>query len=344
MCLKRIKQKSQILNRPFRETVEANLYDIFVSFLVFSVLAFLLDAAAVLNSQSETDLSSVNLIFIVFVAVFCLSYWFFNLFYVAPRILSKIKRSRSMLKYNALRVRNRSVRTVLIGLSVSISSAFLFVSIAGAMGVKTESSLIFDKIRTIFLHFSVLLVLISLASSSASIPISTHEDVELSFDIIQDFDKIASEMKPSQTPCDIWNFCMRYILNDLEREVKQQLGISEDLVPSFYKPFSVVSLAAVIGDDKQRRTAKEWIADLGKIVTSHKTKDTTKTRLIIEHLEKADKDSNFQDFQHLQEKYGFQHDFSSGWKRLKALSRNQSIALFLVPIIELIVGIVLKYF
>jgi hypothetical protein len=98
----------------------------------------------------------------------------------------------------------------------------------------------------------------------------------------------------------------------------------------------MIGIAAIMGNEKQREKAKEWVAKLGDIFDYNKTEDSQKIKLIIEHLEEVEKHSEFNDLRKCTSRYCFR---DSGYERVQRLSKTFGKPDIVLIIVESILGI-----
>jgi hypothetical protein len=111
-----------------------------------------------------------------------------------------------------------------------------------------------------------------------SLPIK--KEMEISLNAIQRLDEITRKY-PSQL-VGAWKLLVKNILYGSEMIVKKYIGISN---LNFSKPFNVVSLAAILGNDEQRNNAQLWISQLKEIVLDVESNERKKAESILDHLE-----------------------------------------------------------
>lgn len=134
---------------------------------------------------------------------------------------------------------------------------------------------------------------------------------------------------------------MKNIVDGSESIVKQYISVSN---VNFYKPFNVVSLAVIMGNDEQRNKAKKWVSQLDTIFTNKKLTKAKKAELILEHMEQVEQEREFGDFLLMHEKYGLNYQFEPSWKRVsrkfgtaeKIIILVIEVGLFIVTLVQLI--------
>ncbi len=340
---KRIKQKLPFLRKPFREIIASNLLTIFSFTFVILGIAFFLEILIVSSIESEAELISVTSNVSTFFLIFAIASIVFNYVYIRPRIIDNVERYRAFIKFNVLRTYKAAIKTMLV--SLAILATFAFISpLAPVFKSIFISDLLVSKIINIWTQLSVVPIVFAFPYLLNSM--SAEKQIKLRFEAIQDFEKIADEEKIMPL-ARIWNFLLSDIVYALESTIKNNLDFSGEVDPSFYVPFNTLSIAAIIGNDDQRKKIKEWVSNTETIYNLPKTKDTTKAKLIIEHVEKIEKDKEYSEFCNFQKtccKYGFQYHYEHGFRTLsKRIGKTGRILLdiagiggFVVAIISLI--------
>jgi hypothetical protein len=86
--------------------------------------------------------------------------------------------------------------------------------------------------------------------------------------------------------------------------------------------------------------AKEYITGLGDILMEKRIEDSSKAKMILEHLEKVENDQSFSSFRKIQDTFGLQYSFEHFRKRF---GKGWQITLGVLTVLALIIEII-RYF
>lgn len=333
--MKRLREKLRLQNKSFQEIVTTNLYGIFVWNLIIlafaSTIAFLFVPSM---AQSRTESAQTITNYETFLKAFPIIFAAINailVYYARRKIAGKIERSSLKIQYHALLLREGTLKLLMLSLILTLLSPCLN-SLATTVGQNVAENLLLQKGSDALLSLGISLFL--LAFIYLFVSAMEEEEAVLSFRVIQNFEKVTRNTASTYSVVNVWKFLMKRIIHATENMIRGYLETFEVFHSDFYKPFSTISLAAVLGDSEQRGKAKEWVADLGKIVMK-KSKDPTRVRLIIRHLDYVEKDEIFRSFQSMQDKYGFQYDFEHGRKKLTG-----ALGKIVVPLLSAVEAII----
>ncbi len=319
---KKFRKKPQNGEMRFAEKIARNLDRIsfFVPWALF--LAFFVSLLIFLETPSEKVMIWTNSAFILLSGILTISYLVFFGVYVEPKILTKTEKLSTFSRFIILRVHNSQaiigVFLVVIGILVSVCWS-LITRIFYILPVTFEFQL-----SRFFGAFSYSLIGLGLLFMIFYVSLKTSKEIELSFSAIADYENIAQELSrpksyvtvPPIYPCVVWNFCMKQIVFKLEDRVKRHIGVSKKFSSEFYEPFNIVSFAAIVGNNKQKEKAKDWIVELGLIATEKRIAPANKIKFIVDHLEKIEDEKDFDDFRNIHDSFGFHYDFEHDEKRV----------------------------
>lgn len=311
-----IKQKLLFFSKSFREIVETNLYNIFSLNLLVLFCVTVFTVAFIFGTKPQSGLTQIGIFYPIFLIILVGANFVFIRLYVPRRIVSRIEQCPSRSRYDLLILHKATSKLLVLGVIVSCFAIGLHQS-AMAAGSDIAQNFIIEKAfsSVLFVGMSTFLV----GFMYLSICLAKEKETQYCFEVAQDFENIRDNSNQSlYSSTNVWKFLMRQIVYATESTVRDCLKTSETFHSDFYKPFNTISLAAILGNDEEKKKAKERVAELGNIVTKKNTEDTAKTGSIIEHLEQMEKNECFHRFRLAQEKYGFQYDFEHGWKKARS--------------------------
>lgn len=301
--LKRVKMRLSTEN--LRERIARNLYNVFVWMAMIEFLIASFGTMGILYSSSKDE---VNLIFdysILTLGVLYLFFCFFNIFYTKPKIISKLESLSPMAQYNVLKIGRKPFWLIFLGFACMLVSLIIsaFMNIMGLQEFVGN-----EVIQRIF----ACLVLIGVSFVGMSVPmifvspLPTEKEMEVSLDVIQDFEDIAIKVKELHGLVGVWKRLVKNIIYGLEGIIKRHIGVSD---VNFYKPFNVISLAAIMGNSEQVNKAKEWIRQLSTILMNKELMGPTKAELILSHMEQVKRE--FPKHLRLYERYDLNYKLES---------------------------------
>jgi hypothetical protein len=301
--------------------------------IVFVALFF--EGMALFPIESKTE---VTLVF-QYSAYFYCALMIFGLVFTfgyVYKIVSKIKEFDSITQYKYLMTRRLAINAMLFLMIIFLCLSAVFWAVTG-LKPDIADSLTMNKINGLFVSymfgiFDAFLPLMFL-------PTSQELDIELNFTLIQDFETIA-DYNAFWTPAYVLKSLMKPIVHESEKTLNHCLDIGKEFPSNFYRSFNTLCLASILGNTEQNMKAKEYITGLGDILREQQTEDSSKAKMILEHLEKVENDKSFISFRKIQDTFGFQYSFEHFRKRL---GKGWQIVLGVLTVLALIVEI-LKYF
>lgn len=331
----------QSVNRRFSENVVKHISDFYIwpAFLCFMVA--LLTFVVVYSARSYGDLVFA-LSFTVYALLFVIiPIMIFELLYFPRKVISHLRSYSSIVQYEVLAISRKPVWISFLSLP------FLVVVIALPRFATVESfgelvgNAIAPKIFFMFTAIGFLLMCWSIPASFVFM-LKKDEDLELSVGLIQNVERIASGdgkrgHKRQDGLADIWMYLMRIVFDKCKKTLEKQTGACQiDL----QQPFGVISLAFIIGNKEQKKKVKEWVSQIGTILTDKRLAKATKSEKLLKQLDMVGLEKQFPDALNQYRKMGFRYQFepvwgSSGW-RVKALSIAINVVLTVLTVVQLL--------
>lgn len=314
---KRVKQELHIPDKPFLELVAFYLPDIFKGFLSIYFVAMLFESLFLFEANSQAGVTQVvaySMIFYGSLMFFSFGFCFFSNWEIIP----KIEKFDSLTKYKFLMFRGAITKVFNFLLLLSVSS-LLFVFLQTDISNILKSSLVMLQINGFIVGLTM--GLFSFMFPFTLVQINKKEVETSNFALFEDFEILGKYYNEqilgvSKTHVLALKFLMNQIVNRTEKAVNQCLDIYEDFPTEFYRPFTTISLAAILGNIIENQKAKAWVGELGNIIMDSRIDDSSKTKLILNHLSEVDNDENLKNFRKIQDKFGFQYSFEHNRKRL----------------------------
>ena len=340
MLKKKIKRELHIPDRPFLELVALHLFDVLTGLLLILAMFAFFEVFYLFSANSLEEARQVSIFFATsnfsltgVSFVFCLvSGW---------RIIPELEKFDSLTKYNFLMIRPFLLNAMVFSLFFMLF--FLPLTLSGEFLTQAIGNLLFWKIQYFYMGFIIGLGGIIVGFTFLSI--SDERETAMNFALFEDFEVIGErynrQIGVSESQARVLKSLMKRIVYKTEKAVNRCLDVCKDFPTEFYRPFTRISLTAILGNTKQNEKAKAWVSELGNIVMEKRIGDTAKSKLILEHLEKVENDQSLNDFRKIQDTFGFQYSFEHGRKRLSktweriivAISGIATIALFIKAIL-----------
>ena len=281
---KRINQELDIPEMPFGEKIAFIIPDIYSGLLVIQILAILFEAIFIFSTTSQSEAMQIgknatyfSAILFVFFFLLC-SYYYFRSF-------PKFDTFNPVTKYKLLKMREQmkgiSILTIVVMVvyftfsTVTASVSQIFGDLLTAQITSLASPIVMGSV--VFISPLLLLVI-------------NNDGNALNFLLIQDFESIEEyflghEAKPQRTYenraflkswSGVWLSLIEPIVHQTESSIKECLCSSPEFSEDFYKPFSTITLAVILGDNTQRKNAKDWLAKLSNILNEGRIRDSLK--------------------------------------------------------------------
>ncbi len=324
-----------ITRKPLNETIARNLDRItFFGVWLLSV-AFFFSAYAIYAYPINAE--NIRSTYGIFALIVVFSYM--GLFvYNAHRVIPKLKSLSGSAKYNVLKTYSMHRNFFLFSVVLLFGWGIAWSAVVQSGIIQNETLTTFGAIFPSLLFAFAMLELLSYVDIDSW---NRSTQADLSLLAIQEYETIAFENSSKRRKVysgEVWSYCLNRIVNYLEDRFSLVMGTSKNFSKNFYEVFNILSLAALSGDTNQRKKAIEWLEQLRGIIMEKRLPTCTKNRLIMEQLEKAQKEEAFEKFKVAQNDFGFHYDFLSGSKRL---NKNWKKSLNLVYGITAIVGLIL---
>jgi hypothetical protein len=331
----RAKRELHIPNKPLRVLGPFYLYDIYALLLMIAFVALFFEGTALFSVESKTDVTLVvqySAYFygalMIFGLVFCFGY--------AYKVVSKIKEFDSITQYKYLMARRLVINAVIFLMIIFVCFFAVFLSVT-SLKPDIADSLTLNRINGLFV--SSIVGIFGVVFPWMFLPISQEQEIELDLTLIQDFETIA-DYNAFWTPAYVLKSLMKPIVHESERTLNHCLDIGKEFQSNFYHSFNTLCLVSILGNTEQNMKAKEYITGLGDILMEKRIEDSSKAKMILEHLEKVENDQSFSSFRKIQDTFGLQYSFEHFRKRF---GKGWQITLGVLTVLALIIEII-RYF
>lgn len=315
MLKKRIKQELHIPDKPFIELAALHLFDALVYLLLIFAMVTFFEVFYLFSANSLEETRQVFIFSMIF--DFALLGVAFAFCWVSGRrIVPELEKFDSLTKYRFLMIRPFTLNAMVIILFFIL--LFLPSTLSGELLIQTIGNLLLWKIQ--YFHMGVVIGLFGIIFGFSLLSISDERVTEINFALFEDFEVIGErdnrQIGASKSQALVLKSLMKRIVYQTEKTVNQCLDICKDFPTEFYRPFTTISLTAILGNTKQNKIAKAWVGELGNIVMENRIGDSAKAKFILEHLEKVENDPILNDFRNIQDTFGFQYSFEHSRKKL----------------------------
>lgn len=317
--------KIRVPRKPSPNLVAENLILFFVYVVTIVSLICMFGIMGISSASSEAEMRLAETYAVYALMIVYAFLFIFELFYIGPKIISKLQNFSPLAQYNVLKIGRKPLFMSLLG-TLFLGFLYVLTMLMNATGMQEfTGNEIINKTYHSLLIFCFSLIFVSIPTAMIfSLPLDRER--EISLNAIRSFEDISKKFKKSDG-LTVWKPLVKNIVYWTESFVKQH-GISS---AKLYRPFNVISLAAIMGNNEQRNRAKEWIAQLGTILTDKEIGEARKAVQILDHMEKVEQEREFTEILQMHEKYGLHYQFKSIWKRIK-FGTIEKIILFLVGI------------